>query len=369
LFRAILLSLLLVTNVFAATRDVSKYGAVGDGVVDDKAAFHAAAAAMRDGDTFLLTAGKKFRTTEGVVLRGLRDITVQGSDSPWVLDTSAYPKNTHLTITSAPEAEQTLHAWEEEIKAGWYVPPKTARPAYLLLGKDPFDSAEEHYGVILDRNAKAVLVPYDIVGRKHRIVALTTNVSERVTVRNFHSEVGRNQVVDGNVVFWRMRHARLQGLRGRVTGGVWFAEVEGGIAEDVEVDLVDHPDHTADNRAVSLWGSRSISIRGVKLRGDRSGGIMVENWCRDVVFDNVTANFSSDQDWFGDATPLFLWNGGSEGEIKRVKISSNSLVYPLDRGGQDTPLPRWALLEVGGGWLHLVEEWERQGWQAWKQRR
>jgi hypothetical protein len=352
----------------AAYRDATAYGAKGDKVTDDYPSIQAALIATKEGDIFRLPRypggqPRTYRISRGLVHTASRTQLLFNGNT-LLLDTAQYPFNTHLTITS-PIAREPIY-WEENIKAGWYTPPFDHRPAFIGLGTDPFDPAEEFYQVFLNTKSTSVYLNKEIIGKRHSISPLK-HITEDVVIKDFRADHTDTAIPDVNISFYRVRSVQLDGLTGRTTIGVSLADVQNALLSRIDVDLSDlrSRGHTASNRAISIWGSKDIRITDLTLRGDRSGGIMVENQSEAIQFDSVKASFTSNKDWFGDAIPLFMIVGNSQVKIKKVYMESNSLVYPNDRGGQDTPLPEWESLRIGKGWPTLVWELERQGKAPW----
>lgn len=309
------------------TRLATTYGAKLDGTTDDSAALQAWADALLPGDVGRLTSGRrprKTRVTRRILLR--RPFARYWFDDHLVIpDNPAYPDNSPIVVES-PEVGGGV-PFAGTIAAGELALP-VAGPAFVALGTDPLDANQPHCTMIATEGR--VHVPYDINGTRHSVTPLQW-VTENVEVRGLNFADGNN--VDCNLTLRRCRNATVSGLAGTVAIGVSLEDAENVTIDDVDVTTVKR--HGAGGRVLSAWGSKRVQASRLRWATERSGGVFLENWCRDVCLEGLDVTVARGElDWYDtNSTPVVFYRGVLGLAVRDVHVRTAGLRYDFDVGG------------------------------------
>ena len=132
---------------------VDNYGAVGDGVTNDKPAIQAAINAAPDNATLVLDSGKTYLLASGLVIE--KPLSIEANGATLLLDTSAYPQN-ETVYQQSPLSSTDTYTWTQAVAANQTtfnvaIPTSNLEvgDAILLqLGQDPNDPNEPNYAAI-----------------------------------------------------------------------------------------------------------------------------------------------------------------------------------------------------------------------------
>jgi hypothetical protein len=325
-----------------AVANVGDYGAVGDGVHDDAPAIQAAIDALPAGGILRLEP-RTYKLNTGLLIH--KPLTVEGNGGLLLLNTSAYPTNYHIAITSTltTNSEQ----WTEPVTAGQSTFHVASAPGqftagqwvFLELGQDPNDPNEQHFtaltqvaavtadSITLDRT-----VPYDINNGTFmdRITAVDSLATD-VHVRDVKFDHVDGTIPDSAIYVGIAKDCSIDGVSGRFNMVAMVSDSSLIQLTNVVASLV--VGHISAGRVINVWQSDDVRVLNVKADTSADKPVFfIESWARDTSFKNI------DVTWRYPSVPrsgVFHFTGGSSGTVAdQVRIDNVGPVNLVGQGGQ-----------------------------------
>jgi hypothetical protein len=349
--KMLLLLILALTNLAATTRPVSTRPTTMRAVElsdaelaslpDSSATLQAIIDALPVGASLKLEPGKHYRLTKYLRISKTMELDGQGA---WLLldHRGAWPNNYGIIVGPPPSGDIPLWLgkpveWEATLKRGdtnlgvsspW-------SHAYVHLGTDPHDPAEEHYGFIVERGVVPPL-PLDIAGRKHKLYPLA-GTPDGTVIRdiNFRTLSGQTDI---NIWVYLSRRCEVHNIGGQLSVPLGIGPVADGFRAS---GITGHvaAEHGAGGRVLVAGQTRGIWVSDVDVTYDLlttaaffenwADGVSLERWkLRGKVARNPLTYFD------GSNLPVFEAKGGSKNiVINDVEIDGLSPVYLFDTGG------------------------------------
>lgn len=350
-----------------------------DGTTDTHTHIQSILNSMQPGDVLLgADDARTYRITEGLV-HSVPHTTLDFRGSTLLLDTSAYPYNTHLTITSQPNRawNHPFYVWDEDIQAGPYALPCEAGDEnqwrWLNLGTDPWDSNEEDVGMFVPPGVKAVDIPHRIRSgaQQHKLFSLPSpdgTICENVVVRNLNIATMPGKVADANVWVDKAKHIRIDGVTGEATIGVQVTDSTNVNVDNVTMTLT-HT-HPAAGRIIGAWNAKNVLFNNIKGYGGPNlpqGGsrfAFFERGCENIMVNNAHVRLETPGQGWGTNGPLFMVTGACKNvSIPYLTVYDESNVYLWDRGGQmGQEFPKFGTVIIEHGNTVELDEWVRMNW-------
>jgi hypothetical protein len=274
-----------------------------------------------------------------------KPITVDGNGGLLLLNTSAYPANYQIAITSTLTTNSVQ--WTEPVTAGQTTFHVATEPGqftvgqwvHIGLGQDPNDPNEEHFAaltqitaVTTDSITVAASVPYDVNNGAfmHHITAVDSLATD-VHVRDLKFDHVDGTVPDSAIWVGIAKDCSIDGVSGRFNMVANIADSSLIQLSNVTASLV--VGHMAAGRVVTVW--QSDNVRVINVKADTSADTAVfflESWARNTTFQNI------DVTWRYASMPrsaVFHLTGGSSGTfIDRVRIDNTGPVNLVGQGSQ-----------------------------------
>jgi hypothetical protein len=353
---------------------VSDFGAVGDGLADDRAAVQRAIDAAADDAVLVFGAGGTYRLDGGLVVR--KPLNVEANGATLKLNESNYPQN--MTIRVESEYAADMYTWEGAVSAGQTtfavaVPGSALQPGDLVFvefGDDPYDFEWiephrpwiEHYSVtsrVVANDGTSVTldapVPYDIhpgVGeqyRPHRIRRITKS-AEGLWMNNLRFDHFAGTTPNGEIWLQTTRDVLVQNVTGRYTLLLQAWDSDDVLLKGVRGDLVEAPNNTADGRVLSVLQTDRVTMEDVEVTTAVDGPVVFgETWARDTRLLDVTVHWRHPE---RTTAAVLFFTGGSTGTFVDNLLVDNAgygEINLIDKGGT-SGVAQWHLgrVEING---------------------
>ena len=322
---------------------VDAYGAVGDGMTDDRSAIQSAINAAPDDATLTLDAGKTYLLGSGLTIN--RPLNFEGNGATLLLDTSAYPQNE--TVYDSSATDSTSYTWKQTVTAGQTtlnvpIPTSVLMPGdtiFVQLGTDPNDSTQPNWAEVCQVTANTgsavtvnIAVPYNITqGSRSNSIQRLSDVIQNVSFKDVNFNYVSGTTPDTNLWLNMARNVTVSGITGNFT-------IMANVTDSQNVTVTNcsgtlNKLDSSSGRLVTAYQTDGLAITSnVATTSYDAPIIFLESWARNTSISGLTINWN-----YGapSAQDVFHFTGNSYATTAdNITIKNVGAIDLVESGGE-----------------------------------